>query len=369
MSRILVIEDEPNLRKNILDFLELEGFDVFEAEDGLVGLECAREQHPDLIISDISMPNMDGYKALLELRKDERSANIPVIFLSAMADRSFVRHGMELGADDYLTKPFSYPELLAAIQARLDRHVATQHSASKELESVKKRLARVVSHEMRTPVASILMVQNLLSAQLDSLETHEIRDILDSLQMGSYRIYHLAEQLALMTQLDTNTLSQDVVSEYGFATPIWTVLMAAVNLSRRFAYRNPSGGIQVDDRDKASLVLCNAPSLTHALAEIMANGLDYSQAGRDVTVAQWARDSWIYISITDCGPGMTEAQVEQATRDFEQIDRDRNEQQGLGLGLHLAHRIIEAHFGHLEIISRPGSGTQINISLPLHEND
>lgn len=367
MSRILVIEDEPNLRKNILDFLELEGFEVLEAADGQLGVDCAREQHPDLIISDISMPNMDGYKALLELRKHESSANIPVIFLSAMADRSFVRHGMELGADDYLTKPFSYPELLAAIQARLDRRVATQNIASKELESVKKRLARVVSHEMRTPVASILMVQNLLSAQLDSLETHEIRDILDSLQMGSYRIYHLAEQLALMTQLDTNTLSEDVVSEFGFATPIWTVLMAAVNLSRRFAYRNPSGGIQVDDRDKASLVLSNTPSLTHALAEIMANGLDYSPAGRDVTVSQWARDSWVYISITDCGPGMTDEQVEQATRDFEQIDRDHNEQQGLGLGLHLARRIVEAHMGQLEIISRPGSGTQINIALPLCE--
>lgn len=93
MSRILVIEDEPNLRKNILDFLELEGFDVLEAEDGQVGVDRAREQKPDLIISDISMPNMDGYNALLELRKDTESANIPVIFLSAMADRSFVRHG------------------------------------------------------------------------------------------------------------------------------------------------------------------------------------------------------------------------------------------------------------------------------------
>ena len=107
MSRILVIEDEPNLRKNILDFLELEGFEVLEASDGQIGVETARQYKPDLIISDISMPNMDGYNALLELRKDQPSAHIPIIFLSAMADRSFVRHGMELGADDYLTKPFN----------------------------------------------------------------------------------------------------------------------------------------------------------------------------------------------------------------------------------------------------------------------
>jgi len=158
MSRILVIEDEPNLRKNILDFLELEGVEVLEASDGEIGVDSARQYNPDLIISDISMPKMDGYNALIELRKDEKSAHIPIIFLSAMADRSFVRHGMELGADDYLTKPFSYPELLAAIQARLARQVTHESLASKELETVKKRLARVVSHEMRTPVASILMV-------------------------------------------------------------------------------------------------------------------------------------------------------------------------------------------------------------------
>src|SRR6266542_2861495 len=96
MSRILVIEDEPNLRKNILDFLELEGFEVLEASDGEIGVDSARQHNPDLIISDISMPKMDGYNALIELRKDEKSAHIPIIFLSAMADRSFVRHGMEL---------------------------------------------------------------------------------------------------------------------------------------------------------------------------------------------------------------------------------------------------------------------------------
>lgn len=367
MSRILVMEDEPNLRKNILDFLTLEGFEVLEASDGQIGVECARTHKPDLIVSDIAMPNMDGYKALLELRKDEQSANIPIIFLSAMSDRSFVRHGMELGADDYLTKPFSYSELLAAIQSRLNRQVIQETSAAKQLDSIKKRLARVVSHEMRTPVASILMVQNLLSAQLDSLETHEIRDILESLQMGSYRIYHLAEQLSLMTQLDTNTLSQKVVGEFGFPTPTWTVLIAAVNLARRFAYRNPAGGVQVDEGDKASLVVCNTPSLTHAIAEIIANALDYSPSGRDVKVSQWMCDARVYISITDCGAGMTEDQIKHALLEFEQIDRDRNEQQGLGLGLYVARRIVEAHRGQLEVASKPGSGTQITICLPLYQ--
>jgi len=246
-------------------------------------------------------------------------------------------------------------------------HLAEQLALITQLDTIKKRLARVVSHEMRTPVASILMVQNLLSAQLDTLETHEIRDILDSLQTGSYRIYHLAEQLALITQLDTNTLSQAVVREFGFATPMWTVMVAAVNLSRRFAYRNPTGGVQVDERDKTSVVVCNTPSLTHAIAEIIANGLDYSPEDRDVTVAQWTRDSWVYISITDCGAGMTEEQVNHAVQEFEQIDRDRNEQQGLGLGLYLARRIVEAHGGQLEVASRPGSGTQITISLPHYE--
>ena len=118
---ILVIEDEEELREEIVDVLKYEGYQTLEADNGLSGLKLAQRHLPSMIISDISMPAMDGFQVLEEVRKRPQLAHIPVILLTARVDRSFVRYGMELGADDYITKPFSNSEITTAIKVRLER--------------------------------------------------------------------------------------------------------------------------------------------------------------------------------------------------------------------------------------------------------
>jgi len=121
VKKILVIEDEPSVLGNILKTLEFENYQVSGAENGLSGLTRAKEIYPDLIICDVMMPEMDGYSVLSELRKDPLTATIPFIFLTAKADRIEQRQGMEMGADDYITKPFTRKELLSAINTRLKK--------------------------------------------------------------------------------------------------------------------------------------------------------------------------------------------------------------------------------------------------------
>ena len=121
MSKILVIEDSPEVRERIVASLTFEGFDVVDAEDGVAGLQAAREIDPDLIICDILMPRLDGHATLSELRKDSSTAGIPFIFLSAKSQVSDLREGLQLGADDYLVKPFALKELIAAVKLRLRR--------------------------------------------------------------------------------------------------------------------------------------------------------------------------------------------------------------------------------------------------------
>jgi len=121
MKKILVIEDEPEMRRNLLTILRLEGFAAFGAEDGTTGLQEARRVQPDVIICDVMMPGLDGYAVLAALRADLRTANIPFIFLTARGEKPDVRAGMNLGADDYLTKPAAKADLLQAIRARLKR--------------------------------------------------------------------------------------------------------------------------------------------------------------------------------------------------------------------------------------------------------
>lgn len=132
MTRILVIEDTPEIRNNVLDFLEAEDFEVMSASNGREGVKLAKNNHFDLILCDIMMPELDGYGVITELRQDPNTADIPFIFLTAKGERSDLRMGMNLGADDYLTKPFTPGELLEAITARLHR-ISQQNEKLKQV--------------------------------------------------------------------------------------------------------------------------------------------------------------------------------------------------------------------------------------------
>jgi DNA-binding NarL/FixJ family response regulator len=126
MKRILVIEDEPEMRRNLTTILRLERFHPLAAEDGQVGVEVAKREKPDLVLCDVMMPKLDGYGVIAALRASQETAAIPFIFLTAKGEKPEIRAGMNLGADDYLTKPVAKADLLAAVRARLER--ATQQT-------------------------------------------------------------------------------------------------------------------------------------------------------------------------------------------------------------------------------------------------
>src|SRR5215469_1093843 len=119
--KILVIEDEPEMRRNLTTVLRLEKFHPLAAENGRVGVELAKKEKPDLILCDVIMPELDGYGGSAALRADPETVAIPFIFLTAKGEKPDIRAGMNLGADDYLTKPVAKPDLLAAIRSRLER--------------------------------------------------------------------------------------------------------------------------------------------------------------------------------------------------------------------------------------------------------
>ena len=136
MKRILVIEDQPIVRRNLLFILEQEGFQPESAANGRMGVEAALRNPPDLILCDIMMPELDGYGVLEAVRADARTANVPFIFLTAKGERIDQRTGMDCGADDYLTKPVVKDELVSAIDARLRRHELQEQQVEEKLRSI-----------------------------------------------------------------------------------------------------------------------------------------------------------------------------------------------------------------------------------------
>jgi len=131
MTRILILEDDENVRLPLLDLLEAENYEVLSASDGRSGVDLARKEKPDLVLSDIMMPELDGYGVFEALQKDPLTAVIPFIFLTAKTDQSDIREGLGLGADDYITKPFDQEDLLDSIQTRLQKYQRISEAAVK----------------------------------------------------------------------------------------------------------------------------------------------------------------------------------------------------------------------------------------------
>jgi diguanylate cyclase len=165
MNKILVIEDNLQIQANIQQILEFEGFDVVTAPDGRIGLQAVKEHCPDLIICDIMMPELDGYEVVKALRQDPLTIDIPFIFLTAKVDKLDLRQGMELGADDYLTKPFGAGELLRAVAVRLEKRAAVEQRYCSEIQELESDLNYLLHHNSLTQLPN----QTLLQQQFKEL--------------------------------------------------------------------------------------------------------------------------------------------------------------------------------------------------------
>ncbi|MGE5798425.1 MAG: response regulator, partial [Ignavibacteria bacterium] len=152
MKKILVVEDEKELSDNIRILLEAEGYSVILVENGLEALKVIDKENPDLIISDIMMPFMNGYELFETVKEDLKTKIIPFIFLTAKNDMPALRYGMNLGADDYLIKPFTPEDLLQSIKTCFSKSQAL----SRQLDEIRENISHYIPHELRTPLVSIL---------------------------------------------------------------------------------------------------------------------------------------------------------------------------------------------------------------------
>jgi signal transduction histidine kinase len=368
MKTILVIEDEKALLEPLLDLLTAENFEVLGTSDGKTGIELAKTHLPNLIISDIMMPDVDGFDVLRALRSSPATATIPFIFLTAKTDRRDWRQGMELGADDYLTKPFSRSQLLKAISVQLEKQVAIDQQQSQKLDRLRSSIALSLPLELRSPLNNILGYSQLLFDESDALERSEIQGIAKTIHRSAERLYRLTQNFLLYAELEliaTNLEQIKALQSSRVSSAASTIEQMAVLVAKRVGRE---ADLQLDLVD-ASVRIAKV-RLEKIVEELIDNAFKYSPAGTPVRVVGvlGCRDvplSHFYtLSVTDKGRGMTASQIAEVGA-YQQFDRKLYEQQGSGLGLTITQRLAQLLGGELAIESTLGQQTTVKVVLPV----
>ncbi len=386
MPKILVIEDEQPVRINIVAMLKAEGFQAIPAEDGQVGVQLAQEHLPDLIICDITMPRLDGFGVLEVLQQTPATSTIPFIFLSAKSERSDFRRGMNLGADDYLTKPFTCTELLEAICTRLTKHAAVMELKQKLEEIQQSNLLKddfvsTVAHELRSPLATMKMAIQLLQTTQDA---RRHLTYLEVLQSACNHEIELIDNLLDLQRLEAQTCQDDIEQ---IDLPTW---VPGVVEPIRMRAQQQQQIVQIDISPDLPPVMVNRFGLERIITELFTNACKYTPPGGKICLKLFMENSSgmqaesfpAALNSLFTLPEMTikptaffimmsnEAEIPANALPhlFERFYRvpkgDRWQQGGTGLGLSLVKKCVEQMQGSIHVHSASG-WTHFIVQLPV----
>ena len=361
MKRILVIDDEAWLREMIHMALAQKGFEVLEAENGAAGIEIAQKTLPDLVLCDVNMDKVDGYRTLSSLRSVPGTASIPFILMTGLADHAGMRHGMELGADDYLPKPFTIDALYAAVEARLKKAQMVKQEAEKKLADLRDNISMMLPHELRTPLNGILAYGEILSADSETLTASEVAEMGQVIHESGKRLERLIENFLIYAQLElTGTDPQKVIAMRKKMTPSPRSIIEKHAREQAQAARRPEDLVlEVNDQP----LPISEEYLVKIVDELVQNAFKFSQPDSRVVVSLSDSPGGSTLIVTNWGRGFSTEHITRVGA-YMQFDRKLHEQQGLGLGLSIAKRLTELHGGTLTIESERGARTAVAVKLP-----
>ncbi len=361
MYKVLIIEDTLAIREEIYDILLMEGYEVFQAENGLIGFEIALIEHPDLIISDILMPHLNGFEMFKKLQTNKKTADIPLIFLSAKAEKEDIRIGMNLGAEDYLTKPLNINDLLNAVENKIKKKliidqniIAKTALLSKILQNQKNELnnySHLISHELKS---SLRNISDLLTwSQEDRDETNNFQDSTINFQLMEGKIEKMDLLLIKLEQYNNITSATFKNNIVNLNTITKRVINQINNPHVKIKITNELPTLFIDGNmmEKVFEIL-----IGNAIANVdKENGL--IEIGCETT-----QKDYIF-SIKDNGVGIHEKYHKKIFKMFEVIESTKS----LGIGLSIFKKIISHYKGQVSLKSTPNVETTFYFNLPITE--
>lgn len=362
MAKILVIEDEESIRENILELLEAENFEGIGATNGKIGIKLAIAQIPDLILCDMMMPEIDGHGVLKALRSDPLTATIPFIFLTAKAEKIDIRTGMEMGADDYITKPCTPQELLKAIAIRLEKQKTISRKSQKTLDELRTNISMSIPHELRTPLNAIMGFSELILSEYQVLEESDILEMIGQINTSGHRLYRLIQNFLLYAELEMAATNPELLLEMRNSEFSCVKSLLSEKARQQAKQVNRTDDLQLNLQD--SSVGIDSMRLTKIVEELLDNAFKFSLEGTPVLLSTLVENQTFILSVKDQGRGMTPDQIAQLEA-YRQFDRKLYQQPGLGLGLAIVQRLAELHAGKFKIESLPQQETIVSVFLPI----
>jgi two-component system, sensor histidine kinase and response regulator len=361
VKKILVIDDEEWLREMIQLALKQKGFEVVEAMNGTEGIEKARKELPDLILCDVNMGKVDGYLTLSALRTEAPTAAIPFILMTGLADNAGMRHGMELGADDYLPKPFTTEALYAAVDARLKKAQTIRDEAETKLRHLRDNISLIMPHEMRTPLNGIISNAELLATSAATLKPGEIAEMGQEIFKSSQRLERLIENFLIYAQLELIAADPKNINALRIGKTEHPAPLVKKFAESQAAQAGRPNDLKVESVDVS--IPMSEEYFSKVVNELVQNAFKFSEAGSVVGVTLAETFNGIALTVSDQGRGFSTEQIKRIGA-YTQFDRKMQDEQGLGLGLTIVKRLVELHGGALSIEGEKGAGATVTAKFP-----
>lgn len=362
--KILVVDDVVSNVLLLKILLTNEGFQVCTANNGDECVKMAKSDNPDLILLDVMMPGISGFDTAVILKKDPETAEIPIIFLTALNNPSELVHGFQVGANDFLTKPFNKEELVMRVMHQIQlvaakRIIIKQNEELKRTISNRDKMYSVIAHDLRSPMASIRMVLNLaVNAIQPEVVGTEIFELLDKANKESEETHNLLDNLLKWTKSQTgrmNVVYQDFDLNDVIPGVVDIFVMIADTKKIRLDYTPCNEKLVVRaDNDMLKTVVRN----------FMSNAIKFSPEGSVIEITAERENNFAKINIRDHGVGIAKERIDELFQKGETTYGTSGEE-GSGLGLQLCADFARKNGGDVRVESVLGEGSMFSVLVPL----
>ena len=375
--KILLIEDEDNVRESYVDMLGFLGYDVITADNGKTGLEVINSQPIDIVITDLNMPVMNGMEALRRIKK--KNEEIQVIVITGFATIENAIRAMKQGAFDYITKPVSLEHVkivltkcIQQIRSRRENEELKHLNAQlREINELKNKFITITNHELRTPLAVLKGYMDLLEMEL---EDHPSEDIQEYLGIISNTLTEMINMIEMMHDLSS---FESLISKQN--RTVFDINALADSLFKEIKILFDKRGVEFSFRGEQRPLFVNADQqlLKKAIRELTQNALKFTETGKKVelSVKFIPTKNQVYVVIKDQGIGIPHEKLDLIFEPFYEVQdvmhhftsRTDFMGGGIGVGLSLVKEIIEASNGEIAVESKPDEGSIFTVILPLAE--